>query len=60
MHWFMRAALWVRNPPSPARVKFVLGVIVIAILIVAVEALGLWPDALTVERHPRRLPGLGD
>ncbi|MEM6934619.1 MAG: hypothetical protein AAF526_13705 [Pseudomonadota bacterium] len=56
----MRAALWVRNPPSPARVKFVLGVIVIAILIVAVEALGLWPDALTVERHPRRLPGLGD
>ena len=53
MHWLMRMAQWVRHPPSPQRVKLVLVVVAICILLVGVEALGLWPDAWEVNRLRR-------
>lgn len=55
-HWLLRAVLWARNPPSPRRVILVLGLIAVLLLVVGIEALGLWPDALTLERQPRRAP----
>lgn len=48
--WFVRMARWARNPPSPGRVKLVLGVIVVCLTLVAVERFIGWPDALTVDR----------
>jgi hypothetical protein len=51
----MRARLWVRNPPSPARMKLVFGVIAAALVIVAMEHFGFWPDWATAQRLPRGL-----
>ena len=48
--WFVRMARWARNPPSPGRVKLVLGVIVVCLALVAVERFVGWPEALTVDR----------
>lgn len=53
--WLMRAKRWVQNPPSPTRVKLVLGVIAVCIGLVIYERLFGWPDALTVQ-SPTRLP----
>ena len=51
--WFLRMKKWARNPPSAARVKLVLGVIVACLLIFGYEWLFGWPDWLT----PNRVPG---
>lgn len=54
MIWFLRMARWVRNPPSPARLRLVLAVVAIVLLLAAVERYLGWPDALTVDRlRPR-------
>ncbi|MEM7238558.1 MAG: hypothetical protein AAF501_12150 [Pseudomonadota bacterium] len=60
MHWLMRAAMWARNPPSPGRVKLIFGLIAVLLCIAGIEALGFWPDVLTLERHPRRLPTISE
>jgi hypothetical protein len=49
--WFLRMSRWARNPPSPGRVKLVLGVIAVCIALVVVEKYVGWPDWLTV--NPR-------
>lgn len=46
--WLMRMAKWVRNPPSPGRVKLVLGVVAICFAIWGFELIWGWPEALTV------------
>ncbi|MEM1352767.1 MAG: hypothetical protein AAGF27_10505 [Pseudomonadota bacterium] len=48
--WLYRMALWVRRPPSPARIKLVFGIVLFALVIVALERFGLWPEALTTTR----------
>ncbi|MGO4907883.1 hypothetical protein ACEN2J_06060 [Pseudorhodobacter sp. W20_MBD10_FR17] len=52
--WLLRAARWARNPPSSARVKLVLGVILACLILVGVEHFWGWPDFLTVNRTPHR------
>lgn len=54
--WFIRMAKWVRRPPSAARVKLVFAVIAIALVIVGIDKLGLWPEWAQMERRPFRLP----
>ena len=56
--WFVRMARWVRNPPSPTRVKLVLGVIALCFLLFGIEYFFGWPDWLTVNGGNRsnRLP----
>ena len=49
MVWLIRAVQWVRNPPSDRRVALVAGLIALALAIVALEWLGWWPDALTLD-----------
>lgn len=51
--WFLRMAKWARNPPSEARVKLVLGVIVICLLLVGIEHFFGWPDWLTLNNGGR-------
>lgn len=52
--WLMRMARWLRHPPSPQRVKLVLGVIGICLVIYGIEVIWGWPDALSVDRiRPR-------
>jgi hypothetical protein len=53
MIWFLRMARWARNPPSPGRVKLVLGVVVACLLLVLLERLVGWPEWLTVEKLRR-------
>ncbi|GAA0294047.1 hypothetical protein [Rhodovulum strictum] len=51
--WLLRAKRWAQNPPSPARVRLVLGVVALCLLLVLVEWLLGWPDALTVNSGAR-------
>lgn len=53
--WFLRMARWVRNPPSPARVKLVFVVIAICLILFGVEYFIGWPDILTPEGGGRAL-----
>lgn len=53
MNWLLRMSQWVRNPPSPRRVKLVVGVIAACVVIVLIEWLGFWPEWATIERTPR-------
>ncbi|MEM6312244.1 MAG: hypothetical protein AAF754_19635 [Pseudomonadota bacterium] len=48
--WFLRAKRWVQNPPSPARIKLVFGVIAVCIMLAILERLGFWPDWATAQR----------
>ncbi len=50
-----RMAYWVRRPPSRTHVMIFAGVIVLAVVCFAVEALWGWPDWLTAHRPPRSL-----
>ncbi len=51
--WWLRMALWARNPPSARRVILVLGVIAVCAALWAIEAIWGWPEVLTPERVPR-------
>ncbi|MFY0661014.1 MAG: hypothetical protein JXR15_11005 [Shimia sp.] len=53
----LRMSKWARNPPSEARVKLVLGVVVACVVLVLIEKFIGWPDMLTLElqrRNPMR------
>ncbi len=54
--WLLRMANWVRHPPSPQRVKLVLGVIVVCVVLVGIEHFVGWPEALRVEKVGRGVP----
>jgi hypothetical protein len=51
--WLIRAKRRARHPPSSRQVRLLLITIGLCLLIVAVEALVGWPDALTL--NPRGL-----
>ncbi|CAM3149083.1 hypothetical protein PANO111632_05255 [Paracoccus nototheniae] len=51
--WLVRAARWVRNPPSAKMVMMVFGIIAVGLIIAGVEMLGYWPEWATMERQPR-------
>ena len=53
--WFLRMAKWVRHPPSAARVKLVFAVVLFCLLLVGIEWLFGWPDALTTVGGGRAL-----
>lgn len=57
MIWLLRAAMWVRRPPSAKMVALVLGILAAGLALLALEHFGLWPDWALMER-PRgiRLP----
>ncbi|MDB5664947.1 MAG: hypothetical protein JWS11_1490 [Cypionkella sp.] len=46
--WLMRMARWARHPPSPGRVKLVLGVVVACLVLFGIEHFWGWPDWLAV------------
>ncbi len=51
--WLIRMARWARNPPSPGRVKLVLGVIACCLVLFGIERIFGWPDWLTVNNIRR-------
>jgi hypothetical protein len=53
-HWLMRMALWARRPPGWRRVRFVLAIVALCLLLVALERVFGWPDALSPDRAPQR------
>ncbi|WP_306585382.1 hypothetical protein [Gemmobacter fulvus] len=54
MTWLLRMARWARNPPSPARVKLVLGVVAACLILAGIEWIWGWPEALTPTKIPRK------
>lgn len=54
MTWLLRMARWARNPPSPARVKLVLGVVAACLILAGIEWIWGWPEALTPNKFPRK------
>ncbi|MGR3466003.1 hypothetical protein [Limimaricola sp.] len=48
IHWLLRLAHWARHPPSPRQVAVIAGVILFCLLLVGIEYLWGWPDALRV------------
>ncbi|MDC0737107.1 hypothetical protein N6L24_02325 [Cognatishimia sp. SS12] len=48
--WLLRAALWVRRPPSRQRQILVAIVLALAALLFAVEYFWGWPEALSPEK----------
>ena len=48
LNWYLRMAKWARRPPSPSRVKLVLGVVAICLALWGIEQIWGWPEALTV------------
>ncbi len=53
--WLLLMSRLARNPPSAARVKLVLVVIILIALIYLIEQLFGWPDFLTVTPQGRFL-----
>lgn len=51
--WLIRAKRWAQNPPSAARVKLVVGIIVACIVVGLIEHYVGWPDWAKAERIPR-------
>lgn len=51
----LRMVHWLRHPPSPGRVRLVLGVVAICALIVGAEYLWGWPEWLTVNGQRRAI-----
>jgi uncharacterized membrane protein YdcZ (DUF606 family) len=47
IRWLLRMALWVRNPPGAAKVKFIFGIIAMCLVIVIIEQIWGWPEWLT-------------
>jgi hypothetical protein len=58
MIWLLRAAQWVRNPPSAGRVKLVVGIVLAVVLIGTVEWMGWIPEWAQMERPGHRLPAV--
>lgn len=57
LNWLLRAARWVRNPPSARHVMVLLAVIAVGLGIVGLEYFGLWPDWATADNgRGMRLP----
>jgi len=52
--WLMRAANWIRNPPSPKRIKFMLAIFALCLVLLGIEQIFGWPEALTPTQFPRR------
>ena len=51
--WLLRAARWLRHPPSPARVKLVASVIVLCLALAAFAKYVGWPDWATTNSMGR-------
>ncbi|PXW70289.1 hypothetical protein C7964_102174 [Loktanella sp. PT4BL] len=45
--WLLKAKRWAQNPPSPASIKFIVGIIVFCLILFGFEQLFGWPDWLT-------------
>lgn len=51
--WLLRMARWARHPPSPGRVKLVLGVVALCLVLFGFEHFFGWPAWLTVNPPTR-------
>lgn len=51
--WLLRMSRWSRRPPGARQVAVVLAVIALCLVIAGVQWMGLWPDALTLDRVGR-------
>ena len=49
----VRAAIWIRRPPSKQHVYAIIAAAVLALAVAGLEALDLWPDWARTEGHPR-------
>ena len=48
--WLLTAKRWAQNPPSPARIKMIAGIVAICVLLFGIAHFFGWPEALTPNR----------
>lgn len=48
--WLVRAARWVRNPPSARMVMLVFAIIAAGLVLLGLEMAGFWPEWAQIER----------
>lgn len=59
MDWFLiRMAMWFRRPPSRRFIIAAITVLIVATVLVSLEAMGLWPEWATAERVGRGGPAV--
>ena len=51
--WLIRAKRWVKNPPSPKRIKLVFGVVLACVVLVGIEKFIGVPEWMQMERPHR-------
>ena len=56
IYLMLRMTRWIRHPPSRTQLLVLAGVAILVVAVVGLDYLGLWPDALKVERSPRLVP----
>jgi hypothetical protein len=56
LNWLFLMTRWVRHPPSPRQVRFLLVVVALSCVLVGVEHFLGWPDWLRVNGSRMRLP----
>ena len=52
--WLMRAAKWVRRPPSMTQVRILFSVLALAAAIWGLDHFGLWPDWARIDPKEAR------
>lgn len=55
---FLRMSRWARHPPPAWKVKLVFAILAAALLVAGIEAFIGWPDVLTLDPRPPRVPRL--
>ncbi len=48
--WLVMMKRWAQNPPSPAKIKFVFGIVAVCLAIAIAENIWGWPEWLTPNR----------
>ncbi|EBA10988.1 hypothetical protein [Roseobacter sp. CCS2] len=52
--WLLKFKRWAQNPPSPAKIKFVAGILLVCFVMFAIERIWGWPAWLTPNDMRRR------
>lgn len=53
--WLLRLRRWIQRPPPPRTMVLILGVIAVALGLLAIEQVFGWPEALTVDGRGLRM-----
>lgn len=50
-----RMSMWIRRPPSKKQLMMWAVIAGFGLILAGMEKYGMWPDTLTMERHPNKV-----